>query len=414
MSSALSDLSSSLASERRHAVLRSRPGSLDGALERLFSAAFGDLVYPQIWEDPVVDMEAMDLGQGHRVLTIASGGCNVLSYLTAAPDHILAVDLNPAHVALLKLKLAAARHLDSHADFLRFFGDAASERNVRIYDGVLRQHLDAATRAYWDRRDKSGRRRITRFARGFHRYGLLGRFIGAAHLVSRLHGVRPADLLEAATAAEQREFFERRLGPVFDTRIVRWITDRRIALYGLGIPPAQFDKLAAGRPMAEVLKQRLGKLACDFPVRDNYFAWQAFARRYDDASGRSLPPYLQPQHHATLRRTAHAVEVAPASLTTMLERSPSASFDRYVLLDAQDWMDAGQINRLWAEIGRTAREGSRVIFRTAGEDDIVADLVEPRLLGAWRYEWEESRAFTLRDRSAVYGAFHLYTRRTGP
>ncbi len=32
--------------------------------------------------------------------------------------------------------------------------------------------------------------------------------------------------------------------------------------------------------MALVLRSRLEKLACGFPLTDNYFAWQAFGRGY--------------------------------------------------------------------------------------------------------------------------------------
>ncbi len=83
-------------------------------LERLFTLAFSGLVYPQIWEDPEVDMAALDLAPGKRILTIASGGCNVMSYLTVSPAGISAVDLNPAHVALVKLKIAAIKHLPDY------------------------------------------------------------------------------------------------------------------------------------------------------------------------------------------------------------------------------------------------------------------------------------------------------------
>ena len=78
-----------------------------GALERLFTLMFKGFVYNQIWEDPDVDLEALALGPGHRLVTIASGGCNVLNYLAADPERIIAVDLNPNHVALTRLKLAA-------------------------------------------------------------------------------------------------------------------------------------------------------------------------------------------------------------------------------------------------------------------------------------------------------------------
>ena len=74
-----------------HAVHRNRMLSFEGVLERIFSLAFRGLVYPQIWEDPVVDMAAMEIKPHHHVVTIASGGCNVLSYLTASPARITAV-----------------------------------------------------------------------------------------------------------------------------------------------------------------------------------------------------------------------------------------------------------------------------------------------------------------------------------
>ena len=91
-----------------------------GILERTFTFAFRSMVYPQIWEDPRADMEALELTPQSRMLTIASGGCNVMSYLTANPARIYAIDLNETHIALLKLKIAAAQHLPNHATFFAF------------------------------------------------------------------------------------------------------------------------------------------------------------------------------------------------------------------------------------------------------------------------------------------------------
>jgi S-adenosylmethionine:diacylglycerol 3-amino-3-carboxypropyl transferase len=91
------------------AVCQNRLLSREGLSERLFAGFFSGLVYPQIWEDPQVDMDAMELGDHHRIVTIASGGCNILAYLTRNPDRIDAVDLNAAHVALNRLKLTAMR-----------------------------------------------------------------------------------------------------------------------------------------------------------------------------------------------------------------------------------------------------------------------------------------------------------------
>ncbi len=56
-------------------------------------------------------MAALRSSRGHRIVTIASGGCNALSYLIADPARIESVDLNPAHVAFNRLKIAALKAL---------------------------------------------------------------------------------------------------------------------------------------------------------------------------------------------------------------------------------------------------------------------------------------------------------------
>ncbi|MHA4875082.1 hypothetical protein, partial [Enterococcus faecium] len=43
----------------RQAVHRHSPISRAGVSERVFTALFSGLVYPQIWEDPLIDLEAM-------------------------------------------------------------------------------------------------------------------------------------------------------------------------------------------------------------------------------------------------------------------------------------------------------------------------------------------------------------------
>jgi len=390
------------------AVIRHDAEQKQRLLDRAFALAFKGLVYAQIWEDPIVDMEALAIEPGNRIATIASGGCNVFSYLTADPAEIVAVDLNTAHVALNNLKRVAIQRLPDHDSFRRFFADADDVANIADYRAFVRPHLDETSRRYWEGRDLVGRRRINGFARGLYKRGLLGNFIGLAHFVARMHRIDLRAFLAAKTIEEQRAIFETQFAPFFDRKLIRWITDQRSSLFGLGIPPAQYDALADGKPMADVLRGRLEKLACDFPLEENYFAWQAFGRGYGKGTGAPLPPYLQAGNYAAVRARAERVTMLHANMTDMLAAADAASFDRYIFLDAQDWMSDAQLVALWSEVTRTARPGARVLFRTAAEPTLLPGRLPDDLLGRWDYRAEESLGFTRRDRSAIYGGVHLY------
>lgn len=398
----------------KEALLQHKPLSAAGLSERLFGMLFTGLVYPQIWEDPDLDMEAMRIEPHHRIVTIGSGGCNMLTYLSQNPEHIDVVDLNRHHIALNRLKLAMFRHLPGHTDILRFLANAGVKSNERAYDLFLAPKLDNATREYWNGRDMLGRRRIGVFGRNIYRTGLLGRFILLGHIVARLHGVDPREFAETRSMREQRQFFDEQLAPLFDRPLIRWITSRKSSLFGLGIPPQQFDELAslsAERSIAAVLRQRLEKLTCHFPLKENYFAWQAFARRYPMPHEGDLPTYLRQASYETIRNNASRVQVHHASFTELLKTKAAASVDRYILLDAQDWMNPAQLNGLWAEISRTARPGAIVIFRTAAEASILSGRLSQTLLEQWDYQSERSLELGHKDRSAIYGGFHIYQKK---
>src|SRR6201991_553840 len=115
--------------------------------ERIYAFWLRRLVYTQIWEDPEADLAALQLPLGSTIVTISSGGCNALSYLTAQPAQVYAVDLNEAHLSLLRLKLAGLRAFSSYAEFWQFFGEAASASNSALYRERLWPMLDADTRA---------------------------------------------------------------------------------------------------------------------------------------------------------------------------------------------------------------------------------------------------------------------------
>lgn len=397
------------ASALGRAVHRAPALSGAGLMERAFTAAFSGLVYAQIWEDPERDVEGLALGPGKRVMCIASGGCNVMSYLLSDPAAVTAVDLNRHHVHLLRLKIAAARTLPTHAAFFQMFGEGDRSENVGLYHRHVRAALPAAERAWWEGRDGLGRRRIGLVTRGLYRQGLLGRFIGAGHFLARRLGADLPAFLECRSVEEQRARFDAEIAPLFDKPIVQALTKRKESLFGLGIPPAQYDSLAraGGGDMAVVLKERLRKLLCDFPLHDNWFAWQALARRYAPGDGGPLPPYLRAANWEALRERAERASVEQVSLTVRLGRESGPAFDGFVLLDAQDWMTDEQLNALWDAILGAARPGARVLYRTADVDDLLPGRVREATLARFPKLEALSEQLSAGDRSAIYGATHV-------
>jgi S-adenosylmethionine-diacylglycerol 3-amino-3-carboxypropyl transferase len=392
----------------RHSFL-----SKTGLEERLFAHNFTKLVYPQIWEDPKVDMQALDIQPDDNMVCIASGGCNVLSYMTKEPANITALDLSPAHIALNKLKLAGIRHSPNYRTFFDFFGTGNDASNINIYEVYYRPNLDAQTIKYWESRHGLTKRKIDMFTNGFYQNGVLGRFIKAVHIFAKLNGVDLHEFIECRNLEQQKRYYKEYVEPMFDGKFLKFMTNRKLSLFGLGIPPQQYEELAsaANGDMLAVLKERTRALMCDFPLTENYFAWQAFNRGYKDDSTGPLPPYLQFKNLHTLRSAKTNVEYQNKTFTAYLKSQKDKSKNAYVLLDAQDWMTNDQLNDLWQEINRTAAPGARVIFRTAGIPSILEGRVSDKILSNWHYHADQSKALTKQDRSAIYGGFHLYERK---
>lgn len=393
------------------AVYNSRDRSEAGVWDRLFAIWFQRLIYNQIWEDPEADLEALELPPNATLVTISSGGCNALSYLVAKPKQVYAVDLNEAHLALLNLKIAGLRGLGDYAAFWRFFGDACSQSNGEAYRAALRPLLNPKTRAFWDGRDLTGRPRYRYFCDGFYRHGALGRFVGIAHLLARLYRIDLRALLRGDADDPERRRALARLSHMFRSRLARALTRNPALLFSLGIPPRQRELLAGERSLADVLHDRLLGLIENHPIDTNYFAWQALARRYPGPGNRGLPLYLQERWFEHMHDRANAVVPKHTNVRALLETLPARHVDAVILLDSQDWMAPQEIKSIWDAIDRCGKNDVRVIFRTAGESSPLEDRDLFSLRRSWCRDEARSAIGFARDRSGIYGGFHLYRRR---
>ena len=404
-------------SQLKKAVHHHRLASKRGLLERMFTLWFRGFVYNQIWEDPRVDAKALELGPESSLLTISSGGCNVLNYLVYRPKKIVAVDLNANHMCLTRLKLAAIKHLPDYESFYNFFGYGQHRDNVANYHRYLRDHLDPQTKKFWETSDWPSlslrSKRIDYFRRGLYDQAKLGQFFRIVHGIARAIRRDPSRLFAARTVAEQEQIFDNVFGPLFQNWLVRWMGRQPVAVYSLGIPPSQHAVMLAesggsGSKLFDMYKDRVRRLACGFPLDENYFAWQAFGRRYDHQQRKAVPDYLKLENYETIKSGVDRVETHVASLSDYLQTEKYGGLNGFVLLDSQDWMPPHVIEELWTHIARVGGPNTRVIFRTAGEKSPVEAALSPEIHGRFSYNQTRSQALHQEDRSAIYGMFHLY------
>jgi len=232
------------------------------------------------------------------------------------------------------------------------------------------------------------------------------------HKFSRLFGCRPEEMIKAKTLEEQEKLYAKYVEPFFNNFAIKAIGRLPVTMFGLGIPPQQYDELkkdlAEGKTIIDVYRERAKRLACDFPISENYFAWQAFARRYDTEGRIAVPKYLKSENYEALKAVAEKLRTKIGSATDEISQNPRNTFNRFVLLDAQDWMNAEAMTELWSALAEKAESGSRIIFRTASAFSPVETNLPPVLRSKFLYEKELSASLFKQDRASIYGGFHLY------
>lgn len=399
------------------AVKQKKVSKKQSVLQKLFAVWFDAFVYNQIWEDPRVDVQALALDENSRVLTISSGGCNALNYLLENPKQVTAVDLNRHHIYLLNLKLTALKNLPSYEDFFAFFGYGKHEKNRDNYQTFIAPNLDDSTRKFWESNSLIGkiknRQRINFFKKGgIYEHSRNGYFLRFFHKFSHLLGCKPEEVLKAKTPEEQAKLYEKFIEPFFDSFFIKAVGKMPVTLFGLGIPPQQYDELVKdldeNANIIDVYQARTKKLAVEYPIYENYFAWQAFARKYDTENRQAIPEYLKEENYEVLKRNADRLTTKIGSITDEIKQNEFDTFNRFVFLDAQDWMNAEAMNELWQAIAEKCEIGTRIIFRTAGSSSPLDNNLSKDLFNKFEYHQDLSKELFKQDRASIYGGFHLY------
>lgn len=318
-------------------------------------ADFSFLRYAQCWEDADVLLEALDIGPGHVCLSIASAGDNALSMLSRGPERVVAVDMNPAQLAAVALRVSAYRNL-SHPELLQLIGSrgsgATTDGSVRatLYQRC-RPDIGDQARAFWDARPAlvaAGIGGVGKFENYFRVFRT--RVIPLVHSRQRIE-----ELLTPKPSGERERFYSdhwnnRRWKILFRVFFSRAVMGR------LGRDPAFFDYVE-GSVSDRILRRVRHALTVLEPANNPYVGWILTGTH-----GAALPHALREENFDAIRRNLDRLECHEGTIDGLLDARPDLRFDRYNLSDIFEYMSEDVTTGLLTRLVDASNDRARLAY----------------------------------------------------
>jgi S-adenosylmethionine-diacylglycerol 3-amino-3-carboxypropyl transferase len=332
-----------------HTVARLTP-TAGAPAEAAVHADFTSILrYAQCWEDADILVDGLDIVPGDCCLSIASAGDNSLSLLASGASHVIAVDLNPAQLAALELRVAAFRLL-SHGELLGLIGSRRSDRRAALY-ARCRGELSEDARAFWDARPEEIDNGIGAVGK-FERYFALFRD-RVLPLIHRSSVV--AELLEPRGPEARRRFYDRKWNNL-RWRLLFRVFFSELVLGRLGRDPSFFRYVEGS--VAEHLSTRARHALVELdPAANPYLGWILYGEHRD-----ALPHALRPENFEAIRDNLHRLEWHCESLESLMDRGVITRVDKANLSNIFEYMSPENATALLSRLCDVARPGARFAY----------------------------------------------------
>ncbi len=349
-------------------------------------ADFSGIRYAQCWEDADILLEALKPGPGKRCLSIASAGDNALALLSRAPESVLAIDLSPAQLYCLELRVAAYRTLQ-HQELLALIGSVDSNDRPRLYQ-ACRKRLSYSAASFWDQRPAqiaAGIGSIGKFEHYFQMFRT--RVLPLVHSRSRVD-----NLMRPKSLADRRSFYKMQWDNL-RWRLMFRIFFSRSVMGLLGRDP-EFFRYVEGSVAERILERTEYALTELDPAENPYVHW-ILTGRHDCA----LPAALREENFEPIRRNLDRLEWRCDSLEESLTQSQK--FDCFNLSDIFEYMAPNTYEALLRLIVSKARPGTRLAYW-----NMLAPRRRPESMAATLRPLSElSARLFAQDRAFFYSAF---------
>lgn len=361
--------------------------TIDDSIEQRTSFDF--VRYANCWEDADVLCDALDVGPGDRVLSIASAGDNALALLATGAE-VIAADLSPAQLACVDLRRAAFEQL-SYERLLAFLGVRTSPGRLATYK-ALQPHLSGPTRRFWDAHPEALRKGVIHGGKLEDYFRMFRTYI-----LPLMHSEETVDaLLEQKPRDTREEFYDAhwnsaRWQALFKAFFSKFVMAR------LGRDP-EFFRYVDGSVASEMLR-RTRRAMVEMPTHDNPFLEYILTGNFQ----RALPRYLERDRFEAIRANLDNLTLVEAPIQEAATAYRDGGFDAFNLSDIFEYLDDETAASTFGELLETARPGARMAYWNMMVprrcDDYHPEAVEPRR--------ERSRELHERDRAFFYARFIL-------
>ena len=332
-------------------------------------AEFSQIRYAQVWEDADILLEGLDIQPGHTCISIASAGDNALAMLTRDPGRVIALDLSPAQLACLELRVAAFRAL-THAELLELIGSRPSTRRDTLY-ARCRSALPPDVRAFWDARSAE-------ISAGIGGAGKMERYFALfrGRLLPLIHPrARVIEMLERHKEPAERERYYESAWNTWRWRLLFRIFFSRAVMGRMGRDPSFFTYVEGSVADRIMASARHAMVTLD-PSVNPYIRWLVTGTHADD-----LPCALRPENFDRIRNNLDRLEWHCVSVEEFLAQSGPASFDRYNFSDLFEYVSIDHYHRMLEQIVRASRTGARLAYwnllTERKRPDFMADRLVP-------------------------------------
>lgn len=313
-------------------------------------AAFSTIRYAQCWEDADILLEGLDVQPGDVCLSIASAGDNALALLAQGASRVVALDINPAQLACVALRVAAYKNL-THAQLLGLMGSTDWDGSrLELYQ-KCKTDLSTAARSFWDNHEDLIQKGIGHAGK-FEAYFQLFR----RRIMPLIHSRQTIERLLSPKDTGQRQKFYAHTWDNRRWRLLFKVFFSRFVMGLLGRDPT-FFKYVEGSVADRILQRTRYALTELDPSENPYLQWILLGR-HDDV----VPYALRPENFDKIRNNLERFEWRQQTVEDFLDESDNAAIDCFNLSDIFEYMSEDNYTALLKRLIKASRPGARLAY----------------------------------------------------